>query len=506
MSDERIRSIVIVGGGTAGWMAAATCARLLKNDYCKITLVESEEIGTVGVGEATIPQIQVFNRMLGVDENEVMRKTHATVKLGIEFVDWARPGHRYLHPFGPYGLDMEGLSFHAFWLKLHQMGEDPDVGEYSLQAIASRRGKFMRPQNIPNSPLRNIAYALQFDAISYARFLREYSEQRGVDRREGRIVDVALRGEDGFIDSLTLADGRRIAGDLFIDCSGFRGLLIEHALKTGYIDWSHWLPCDRAIAVPCDSAGPPEPFTRSTARPAGWQWHIPLQHRVGNGYVFSSKFTSDDDAHHTLMANLEGHPRAEPRLLKFTTGMRRKFWNKNVVALGLAAGFMEPLESTSIYLVQSGIAKLFAMFPNRRFEQAEIDRYNRVTTWEYERIRDFLILHYKATERADTPFWNYCRTMGIPDYLADKIRIFESHGRIFRENEELFTDTSWFAVMIGQGIRPRGYDPLVDVLPADETRRRLAQIREVLYGAVDKMTSHSEFLAQNCASDEPTAA
>jgi tryptophan 7-halogenase len=503
VTDERIRSIVIVGGGTAGWMAAATCARLLKNDYCKITLIESEEIGTVGVGEATIPQIQVFNRMLGLDENDVMRKTRATVKLGIKFFDWARPGCCYLHPFGAYGSDMEGVAFTSFWLKLHQMGEDPDIGEYSVHDVASRRGKFMRAENIPNNPLSGFAYALQFDANLYARYLRAYSEHFGIERIEGRIVDVALRGENGFIDSVALADGRRIAGDLFIDCSGFRGLLIEHALKTGYLDWSRWLPCDRAMALPSESANPPEPFTRSTARPAGWQWHIPLQHRVGNGYVYSSRFTNDDEAHRILMANLDGPALSTPRVLKFTTGMRRKFWNKNVVALGLAAGFMEPLESTSIYLVQSGIAKLFEMFPSRRFEQAEIDRYNRITAWEYERIRDFLILHYKTTERTDTPFWDYCRTMTVPEELHEKVQIFHSRGRIFRDRDELFAETSWFAVMFGQGMRPRAYDPLVDALPTEEIRRRLAQIRGAVGGAVDQMTTHSEFLAQNCSIEQP---
>jgi tryptophan 7-halogenase len=503
VTDDRIRSIVIVGGGTAGWMAAATCARVLKNGSCKITLIESEEIGTVGVGEATIPQIQVFNRMLGLDEDDVMRKTRATVKLGIEFVDWARPGHRYMHPFGSYGADMEGLTFSSFWLKMHMLGEDPDIGAYSVHDVAARHGRFMRAEDIPGKPLNGFSYALQFDAILYARYLRAYSEQFGVQRVEGRIVDVGLRSDSGFIESVALQDGRRIAGDLFIDCSGFVGLLIEHALKTGYIDWTHWLPCDRAMAVPCESAGPPEPFTRSTVRPAGWQWHIPLQHRVGNGYVYSSHFTTDEEAHRILMDNLEGPATAVPRVLKFTTGMRRRFWNKNVVALGLAAGFMEPLESTSIYLVQSGISLLFSMFPSRHFDQSEIDRYNRLMTWEYERIRDFIILHYKATEQAATPFWNYCRNMSIPEELQEKLRIFRNSGRIFRERNELFAETSWFAVMFGQGVRPRTYDPLVDAVPPEETRRRLGQIHGAITDAVDKMTTHSEFLAQHCAVEKP---
>jgi tryptophan halogenase len=504
---DRIRSILIVGGGTAGWMAAATFAKLLKDKYCDVRLVESEEIGTVGVGESTIPQIQTFNRMLGIDENDFVRRTQATFKLGIEFRDWTRLGHSYLHPFGPYGLDMEGISFHAYWLKLHQLGEAPDLGDYSLQAVAAHTGKFMRSnKNAGNSPLANIAYAFQFDAVLYARFLRDYATQRGVTRTEGKVVDVALRGEDGFIDAVTLQSGERIAADLFIDCSGFRGLLIEQALKTGYEDWTPWLPCDRAFAVPCESVGEPTPFTRSTARPAGWQWRIPLQHRMGNGYVFSSRFASDDDARATLLANLEGQPLAEPKLLKFVAGRRKKFWNKNCIAIGLAAGFMEPLESTSIHLVQTGISKLFAMFPDRGFEPGEIDRYNAVTTYEYERIRDFLVLHYHATERNDSPFWDHCRTMAVPDALREKIALFEGRGRIFRENDELFNDTSWFAVMVGQNLQPRGYDPLVDVMDTEETHRRLREIKSVIGRSAETMPTHSTFIQQNCAAGPPVPA
>ncbi|MEJ0086257.1 MAG: tryptophan halogenase family protein [Pseudomonadota bacterium] len=499
MNTNRLRTIVIVGGGTAGWMAAATFARFLKNDYCKVRLIESEEIGTVGVGEATIPQINTFNRMLGVDENDFIRRTQATFKLGIEFVDWTRLGHKYIHPFGPYGLNMEGVSFHAYWLKLRELEPDTDLGDFSLQVAACRQGKFMRPVDAGNSPLSKIAYAFHFDARLYALFLRDYAQQRGVTRTEGKIVDVKRRAADGFIEAVVLESGERVDGDLFIDCSGFRGLLIEQALETGYEDWSHWLPCNSAVAVPCQSGGEFTPYTRSTARKAGWQWRIPLQHRIGNGYVYSSAHIGDDEATSSLLANLDGAPLAAPRILRFVTGRRKKFWVKNCVALGLASGFLEPLESTSIHLVQSALAHLMTLFPDRTFAPAEIDQYNRVLTWEYERIRDFLVLHYNATERDDSPFWNYCRTMSVPDFLQQKLDLFRERGRVFRENEELFTDTSWFAVMVGQNVQPRSYDPLVDVLTEDELRKRLSHIKATIGKSVDTMPTHREFIARNCA-------
>jgi tryptophan 7-halogenase len=497
--NERIRRIVIVGGGTAGWMSAATLSRILGRDYAEITLVESDAIGIIGVGEATIPQMGTFNRMLGIDENEFVRATKGSFKLGIEFVNWGKQGHRYFHPFGKYGLDMLGVSFHAYFLRLHQAGEAPDIDAWSLQAQAARGNKFMRAIDAGKSPLSDIAYAFHFDAGLYARYLRGRAEAQGVQRREGKIVDVTLRGEDGFVESVVLEDGATIEGDLFIDCSGFRGLVIEQALKAGFTDWSRWLPCNRAIAVPCESVEAMTPYTRSTAHAAGWQWRIPLQHRTGNGHVFCSDYMSDDEATAILLANLDGEPLAEPRVVPFVTGHRNRFWVKNCVAMGLAGGFLEPLESTSIWLIQSGLSRLLTMFPDQGFNPADIDRYNRIMTGEYADIRDFLVLHYHATERSDSPFWDYCRNMEIPERLAEKMRVFRSHGRAFRENEELFNDTSWFAVMHGQLLRPESYDPVAQVMPLDETRARLAHIREAIANSADYMPSHRDFIREHCA-------
>jgi len=499
LRDDRIRKAVIVGGGTAGWMAAAAISKIMGDipDF-RIELVESDEIGTVGVGEATIPQIVLFNAMLGIDEHEFVRATNATYKLGIEFVDWTRIGHRYVHPFGFYGLDMMGIEFHHHWLKGKSLGDAAPLGAYSLSIVAGLQGRFAHPRpDQPNSPLAKIGYAFQFDASLYARYLRVFSEANGVTRTEGRITNVVQNGETGFVEAVMLKSGDRVEGDLFIDCSGFRGLLIEQILKSGFEDWSAWLPCDRALAVPCESSGDSQPLTRSTARSAGWQWRIPLQHRTGNGYVYSSAHISDDEAAATLMANLDGAPLAEPKPLRFKAGHRKKAWVKNVVALGLAGGFLEPLESTSIHLVQSGIARLMTLFPTRGFDPVETERFNAQTVQEYIDIRDFLVLHYKATERDDSPFWDYCRTLEPPDGLAYKLDMFRRNGRVFREHNELFTETSWLSVMVGQGIEAGGYHPAADILPDDETLRRLAHVREVVARTAQLLPMQDEFLREH---------
>ena len=498
MAFDPIRSIVIVGGGTAGWMAAASLAKHLQKLDCSIRLIESEQIGTVGVGEATIPPIIDFLRLLGIDENELVRKTQATFKLGVGFSGWTRPGEFFFHPFGPTGFGMGPISFPAYWLKMHLAGEAARLEDYSIQAKAAEAGRFMRPVHAPGTPLNKITYALHFDASLFARYLRTFAERLGVVRTEGKVRTTNLRGEDGFIESVTMESGEVIEGDLFIDCSGFRGLLIEEALKTGYQDWRRWLPCDRALAVPSANAGPPASFTLTIARHAGWQWRIPLQHRTGNGHVYCSDFTSDEAACRTLLDNLQGKPLNDPLRLRFVTGRRNKAWNKNCVALGLASGFLEPLESTSIHLIQRGIAMLLKFFPDRSFEPADIDRYNRTFEFEFGRVRDFLLLHYTQT-RLDGPFWEHCRNIPLTDSLAEKIDLFRSHGRILREDTELFPAQSWLYVMIGQGIRPRRYEPTVDTLEEAAISANLADIQNVIRRCVEAMPMHQAFIDRNCA-------
>lgn len=493
-SDHEIEKVVIVGGGTAGWMAAAALSRFLNNGRRSFTLIESDEIGIVGVGEATIPPIIAFNQMLDIDENEFLRVTKGTFKLGIEFIDWGREGSRYIHPFGVYGHDLHGIPFHQLWLREQARGQPGEIGEYCMSAVAAAMGKFGRPSRDREPLLSQMFYAFHFDASLYARFLRGLAEKNGAVRREGKIVDVERDGESGDIAAVVLESGERIEGELFIDCSGFRGLLIEQALETGWDDWSDWLPMDRALAVPTANTGSPDPFTRSTAHGAGWQWRIPLQHRTGNGLVYSSQYISDDEAREVLLRNLEGDVLADPRLLRFSTGRRKKSWNHNVVALGLSSGFLEPLESTSIHLIQNGIQRLLALFPNRRIAPLERDEFNRGMKDIYEDCRDFIILHYKATQREDTPFWRHVRDMEVPEQLQRKMELWRLHGRVFREGAELFGITSWVAVMLGQNLWPEHYDPVVDALDEGKVAQALAQMRHDYRHTAEALPSQEQFL------------
>lgn len=495
---QAVKKVVILGGGSAGWMTAAALATVLKNNYAEIVLVESQSIGTVSVGEATIPQIALFNSILGIDENEFVRETQATFKLGIEFANWKQKGHSYMHPFGSFGTDMDAIQFHHYWLKMFQKGEASELDAYSLAAVAAKQGRFMRPENRGNSPLSKIAYAFHFDATLYAKYLRKIAVSRGVKRIEAKMEDVSIRDTDGFIDNLVLDNGQVVNGDLFIDCSGFNGLLIEKTLDSGFEDWSHWLPCDSAIAMPCLAKNNVYPYTISTAQEAGWTWRIPLQHRIGNGYVFPSRFVDTQKAIDVLIQQMESEPLNEPNILRWKTGIRKKSWVKNCVAIGLSAGFIEPLESTGLHLIQAGIAKLLGMFPHQGFEQIDIDTYNQQTRLEMERIRDFIILHYVATEREDTEFWRYCKNMPIPDYLQHKIDLYKANGRIYRQDAELFNETSWLAVLHGQGIRANGYHPLVDTLPEVEIRSRLEHIKQVIDNSASVMPTQSAYIEKYC--------
>ncbi len=491
------KSVTIVGGGTAGWMAAALLSKLLIGyDIC---LVESEDIGTIGVGEATIPPIRVFNGLCGIDENDFVRATQASFKLGIEFVNWREPGHSYIHGFGKIGQDLLWLHTHQFWLKMAGRGTVKSFDHYALNCLAARKNRFAPPdRRDPNSPLADIDYAYHFDASLYAAFLRQQAEARGVRRIEGRIVTARLRPEDGFVDHVVLADGREIGGDLFLDCSGMRGLLIGQTLGVGYEDWSRWLPCDRALAVPCERVEPLTPYTRSTAHGAGWQWRIPLQHRTGNGHVYSSAHIGDDEAHAILLRNLDGKVLAAPRPVKFAPGKRHRAWEKNVVALGLAGGFLEPLESTSIHLIQTGLLRLIGLFPGRGVKAADVAEYNRQTDFEYRDVRDFIIAHYKVTHREDTPFWAYLKHMDVPDTLTERLELFRSSARFFmRIQAELFREESWVQVLIGQGL-PMQYDPMVDMLPEAQIAGFLRDIEEVIADVAESLPGHADWIARHC--------
>ncbi|NVD44806.1 tryptophan halogenase family protein [Qipengyuania atrilutea] len=496
MQSDRgeIERVVIVGGGTAGWMAAAAMSRYFDNGRRTITLVESDAIGTVGVGEATIPPIVSFNRMLDIDENAFLRATRGTFKLGIEFVNWGKVGDRYFHPFGSYGQDLHGIPFHQLYLREAARGEPGSISDYCMSCAAAAQRRFGRPQPGAQSLVSQIGYAFHFDASLYAKFLRGMAERQKVVRREGKIAQVHRDGESGDVLSVELESGERIEGDLFLDCSGFRGLLIEETLETGFEDWSQWLPVDSALPLPTANTGSPDPFTRATAHGAGWQWRIPLQHRTGNGHVFCSDYMDADEAERILREHVEGEALADTRLIRFKTGMRRKAWNHNVIALGLSGGFLEPLESTSIHLIQNGIARLFALFPDRPINPLERSEYNRGMRDLYEDIRDFIILHYKATQRDDTPFWRYVANMDVPDSLAHKMELWRLHGRVFRENAELFNITSWIAVMLGQNMVPRRHDPIADTLDEAKVAAAMRQMRAAYADTAARLPSQEDFL------------
>ena len=496
MSDDaQIENVLIVGGGSAGWMTAAALANAF-GQACNITLIESEVIGTVGVGEATIPPIRHFNQRLGIDEATFVRETSGSFKLGIEFIDWVRLGHAYFHPFGQYGAEFDQTPFYHHWMHQHLDGDDTPIDEYSMAWAAARAGKFAHPATDKRLIQSTFDYAYHFDAVFYAAYLRRFAEARGVVRHEGRITTADTNSETSHVTSVTTESGDTFKADLFIDCSGFYGLLIEQTLKTGYEDWSKWLPCNRAVAVPCEKTGPALPYTKATAKAAGWQWRIPLQHRTGNGYVHCSDFISVDEATETLLQSLDGTPTADPRVLKFTTGRRKAFWNKNVVAIGLSAGFMEPLESTSLHLIQYGILRLLALFPDKSMSPLLAREYNELTIAEYERIRDFLVLHYIATERTDSELWRYCANMEIPDRLAYKIDHFRASGRIVSDERELFTNPSWIAVYLGQGIVPeRASAPAAMRAGAVPVAERLSQIRSAMGEAVAVMPEHESYIA-----------
>lgn len=494
MTARPIQSITIVGGGTAGWMTAAMLSKLFAGRYA-ICLVESDEIGIIGVGEATIPAIRTFNELLGINDVDMLKATKGTFKLGIEFVDWREKGHSYIHGFGKIGVDRLWLRPHQFWLKMHPRGGCRDFDHYAINVVAARANRFSDGRG--PKPISDIDFAYHFDAALYGQFLRRHAEERGVRRIEGRITDVRQNSQSGYIESVRLADGVEVGGDLFIDCSGQRGLLINQTLGVGFEDWSRWLPCDRALAVPCEGVTSLTPYTRSTAREAGWQWRIPLQHRIGNGHVYSSSYTNDQAATDVLMGHLDGRPLADPKPVRFTPGKRVKAWDKNVIAVGLASGFLEPLESTSIHLIQTGILRMVSLFPDLGFDLAVVAEYNSQTDTEYTDVRDFIIAHYKVTNREDTPFWAYCKHMEVPDSLQSRLDLFKSSARFFKRNEiELFREESWVQVLIGQGIDAR-YDPNVDLISDADATAFLKDIEEVIADAVRRLPSHDDVIARH---------
>jgi tryptophan 7-halogenase len=495
-----LKQIVIVGGGAAGWMTAAALSRLLPPDQVSVTLVESDEIGIIGVGEATIPDMLQFNLFLGIVEAELMRATQATFKLGIEFVDWSRNGSRYFHPFGFHGVDIDGVDFHQYWLRCRAAGNTHPIGDYCLTEIVARKGRFGFPDTrVAGAPASYLRYAYHFDAALYAGFLRRYAEQRGVKRIEGKVCEVLRHPASGDITGVRMSNGPTVGGEFFFDCTGFRALLMS-ALEVPSVDWRHWLPCDRALAVACAHDGPPRPFTRSTAKRAGWQWKIPTQHRTGNGHIYSSDHLGEDEATSMLIAGLDGPPLGTPRLIRFTTGHRQRFWEKNCVAIGLSAGFLEPLESTSLYLIRQGISRFLALFPDAAQAPILRDEYNRWMQRDFEQVRDLLVFHYFANEREE-PFWRECRNIAIPETLQRRLALFAEGGRFLRNEGELFPNASWVAVMLGQNVMPRAADPLIAHVRVAEMESKLALLHRAMHEFADQLPSHEDVLRTYCSAD-----
>lgn len=491
-----INRICILGGGTAGWMTAAALSNKFKGLALDIRLVESDQIGTIGVGEATLPHIRFFNQTLGIDERAFMQATEATFKLGIEFCDWGKLGDHYVHPFGDYGLPLHGMDFHQLWLRLKRHDSVTRLDDYSYPIVAAEQGRFQMPGEDNTRIGSNFGYAYQFDSSLYAKFLRSFSEANRVVRTEGKVVSAQRDSQGGDISGVTLESGEFIEADLFVDCSGFRGVLIEQELQTGYDDWSEWLPCNRAVAVPCEARGKLLPYTRATARTAGWQWRIPLQHRTGNGHVYWNEYISDDEATHQLMSTLEGPPLADPKPLFFKTGRRRKFWNRNVVSIGLSGGFLEPLESTSIHLIQEGITSLIELFPIDAIRDLDVEEYNRKMALNFERVRDFLLLHYVATQRDDSDMWRYFQNMTLPDSLQEKIDAWLTRGYVLNYEFGVFLPPSWIAVMLGQNLMPKAYDPRADRLDLTDLNTVVQRIKTETARAVDATPSQADFLAR----------
>ena len=498
--QRRLKQIVIVGGGAAGWMTAASLSKLLKPEDVSVTLVESDEIGIIGVGEATIPDMLQFNLFLGIPEAELMRATQATFKLGIEFVDWSRKGARYFHPFGFHGVDIDGLDFHQYWLHCRANGHSHSIGDYCQTEIVARQNKFGFPDvRVPGTPASYLRYAYHFDATLYAGFLRRYAEGRGVRRIEGKVCEVMRTPESGDLAAVRLADTRTVTGDFFFDCTGFRSLLMN-TLEVPWVDWRHWLPCDGAIAVASRHNGPPRPYTRSTAKAAGWQWNIPTQQRTGNGHIFCSEFIGEDEATAALVDSLDAPVIGSPRLIRFSTGHRRKFWEKNCVAIGLSSGFLEPLESTSLYLIRQGISRFIALFPDASLPEIFRDEYNRWMQRDFEQVRDLLILHYYSNQREE-PFWRRCSNMEIPESLQRRLALFAEGARFLRGEGELFPNASWVAVMLGQGVVPRAIDPAVACLPVADIEPKLESLRRAMNDFAAALPSHAEVLGGYCSSE-----